>query len=103
MQSSVTNIRGEESTVADAGTQYENGCCDNGWIHLCGGPHGNELVERTDPTTGETEYVSVVAEGHVPMRPASEGGCQTVRCQTHCSCFGPDGVHDTDCALATEG
>lgn len=57
--------------------------CDNGWVHLCGGPH--EPRDEND----DRELV--------PERPATEGGCLTVRCEIHCSCFAPDGVHDPDC------
>ena len=60
-------------------------CCDNGWKHLCGGPHA------VDP--GDDREV-------VPPLPAEEGGCRTVRCDKHCSCFAPDGEHDALCAKA---
>jgi hypothetical protein len=91
----------------DPGAQYPSGCCDHGWVHLCGGPHDLVLEEQDVPVvvdgepTGETtrELVSVYPEGHVPERPAAAGGCLTVRCETHCSCFAPDGVHDPDCFL----
>jgi hypothetical protein len=75
--------------------------CDNGWIHLCGGPHTGVLQEVTlvNPQTGE-QTTEMQSAPQTPYRPAAEGGCQTVRCTVHCSCFGPDGVHDPECALA---
>lgn len=87
--------------------QYANDCCDNGWRHLCGGPHGTMLVEQTvtntDTGEAETALVEVPADGNVPERPEDEGGCQTIRCTVHCSCFAPDGEHLEGCALATVG
>lgn len=67
--------------------------CDNGWTHLCGVQHDREI--QVDPETDE--LVTGFAEGSGPV---AVGGCQTVRCETHCSCFFPDGVHHEDCAKA---
>lgn len=49
-------------------------CCDNGWRHLCGGPHDDPAKIPAD--------------------------CETVRCTTHCSCGAPEGEHHPDCARA---
>ena len=79
--------------------------CDHGWIHVCGGPHDSELVEQDVPVfdeagkpTGKMErgLVSVL------ITPIAEGGCKTIRCDTHCSCFAPEGVHEDECALAVK-
>lgn len=58
------------------------GDCDHGWVHLCGGPH--------DVPDGDKRKV-------VAVRSPEDGGCQTVRCANHCSCFAPDGEHDLEC------
>jgi hypothetical protein len=84
-------------TEDEVKAQYDNDCCDNGWRHLCGGTH--DLVEReveyTDPESGEVT-MRVMPVLSTPIRPE---GCATVRCEIHCSCFHPDGVHDEECAL----
>ena len=60
--------------------------CDHGWVHVCGGPHAP--ADKSDTRT---------------LVPVAEGGCVTVRCDQHCSCFAPEGVHDADCARAKKG
>lgn len=55
--------------------------CDNGWKHLCGGPHDLDAPDDTRTV--------------VDVAPT---GCVTERCAKHCSCFTPDGVHTTDCS-----
>ena len=85
-------------------TEPEVPDCDHGWVHVCGGPHDMVTVtqevqvrDEDGQFTGENEIVEVPQ-----MRtPYAEGGCQTVRCPHHCSCFRPDGVHEPECALAT--
>lgn len=88
-------------TEPDAGAQYANDCCDNGWIHLCGGPHDEFTTApqtNINPATGEEETVEVPVMTNPPL----PTGCQTVRCEVHCSCFAPNFEHQPGCALATE-
>lgn len=91
--------------MSDPGAQYENGCCDHGWVHLCGGSHDTTLVEvdSTNPETGEPDGKMMVEQYVPPSMPPMtpvEGGCQTVRCKKHCSCFVPDGAHVPECSQA---
>ncbi len=57
--------------------------CDNGWVHICGGPHAVE--------DGDSREV-------VPVRAPEDGGCVTDPCPNHCCCFAPDGAHVAPCS-----